>query len=130
MIGIFADHPIHSDIYYRFHFKDAHEDSRMTLEDSVRDFKMYLLEESRLKSNNNDNSITVFLSTPDPSFNRYINTWLTSSNIDDGRLCINVDIDSVDIWYKWLVWLERKYPLYSMPSKSDLLNFLQGETIW
>lgn len=129
MIEIFADHPIRSDIYYRFRFKDAHDDSRMTLERSIKDFKMYLSEESRLKSNNNDNSTIVFLSTSDPSFNRYIDTWMSSSNQDDGRLCVNVDVDSVDIWYKWLVWLERKYLLYSMPSKSDLLNFLQGETI-
>lgn len=129
MIGISADHPIYSDIYYRFCFKDAHEDSKMTLENSIRDFKMYLSEESRLKSNNNDNSITVFLSTADLSFNRYIDTWLTSSDLDNGRLCVNVDVDSVDIWYKWLVWLERKYQLYSMPSKSDLLNFLQEEII-
>lgn len=129
MIEILTDHPIYSDIYYRFRFKDAQEDSRITLESSIRDFKMYLSEKSRLKSNNNDNSITIFLSTANPSLDRYINTWLTSSDLDDGDLCVNVDVDSVDIWYKWLVWLERKYLLYSMPSKSDLLNFLQGETI-
>lgn len=129
MIEIFADHPIYSGIYYKFCFKDAQEDSRMTLEGSIRYFKMYLSEESRLESNNDVNGIIVFLSTADPSFNKHIDTWISSSDLNDGRLCVNVDVDSIDIWHKWLVWLEHKYLLYSMPSKSDLLNFLQGETI-
>ena len=123
MIEIQTKHPTYSNIYYKFCFKSAHEDSRMMLESSLRDFKKYILEEQKYHE-----GITVFLSTK-PPFNYHINTYISTNNHNLGHLCVNVDINDTDVWYKWLMELKHKYKPYSLPSKLDLLNFLQKEAI-
>lgn len=127
MMIIQADHPFHHKIRYEFHFKDidTHNDKiTKLLAENINIYKeCVIIEQKQLEMKGNKSTISVSVPLKSP-FDKYIYTTIPEP-FNFERTLVKITVDSMDAWYKWISYLKREYKIYTPPSISDLMQFLQ-----
>lgn len=127
MMIVQADHPFHHKIHYEFYFKniDAYNDkTTKLLAENINTYKeCVVIEQKQLEMKGNKSAISVSVPLK-PPFDRFIYTTIPEP-FNFERTLVKITIDNVDVWFKWISYLKREYKIYTPPSISDLMQFLQ-----
>lgn len=124
MIFINSDHPFHPRIQYQFIFEEVTGKSAIeSLESSIEAYKKCVKEKQIRRELKGDNKIvTAFIPVVGSPYEKYI---YTTVEVDGSITHISIHVDSIKIWHKWITHLKREYHIYTPPSISDLMQFLQ-----